>query len=127
MDRVPSPRGIVQQHSGGACAWFDGLDTVESTDGSFLQLGQASHLFDLSFLPGDSHTEEPTVESAPLLGRRDIDDAMLEALRRAMVGDDGLSGPVRLTKVREERLDIDAAMLEALRQAAASDPEVRGG
>jgi hypothetical protein len=99
----------------------------ETTDGLLLAHGQANHLFHPSLLPGVVNAPGFSTEAAPAAGRRDIDAAMLEALRQAMTVDGGLSGAVRAAAAQHERLDIDAAMLEALRQATIAHHGSRDG
>jgi hypothetical protein len=129
MDRVPFLRGIAGEGVG--VDWDGPLSSepVESTDGSFLQLSQASHLFHLSFLDDDDHGEprDQATESLPLQERPDIDSAVLEELRRATVRAGELPDPMRADQASEERPDIDAAMLEALRRARVGDREARDG
>jgi hypothetical protein len=104
-------------------------EPVESTDGSFLQFSQASHLFHLSFLDDtdDGDARGQVSEPPPLQERPDIDTAVLEELRRATVREGGLPDPMRAEQASEERPDIDAAMLEALRHARVGDREARDG
>jgi len=126
MERVPSSTGVPNQDPRPDYPRFTGPDVVETTDGSFLHLGQASHLFHLTVLPdGGDVQRSDAVDPLPLGDRPDIDSAMLEALRRALVCDDGLSGSMRAVPVRDDRPDIDSAMLEALRRATVTDPDVR--
>jgi hypothetical protein len=90
-----------------------------------LQLSQASHLFNLTFLAED---DAPSGIEPPLfVGRPDIDDAMVDALRQAMVHEGGLPDPLRAESVRHDRLDIDSALVEALARATVGEPESRDG
>jgi hypothetical protein len=120
VDRASSVGGISDEGF-----WPDSpeLDDsgLESTDGSFLQLSQAGHLFHLTFLGDDD--VRGNVEPPPFIDRPDIDDAMVDALRQAMVHEGGLPDPLR-RPVRNDRLDIDSALVEALARATVGEPGV---
>jgi hypothetical protein len=102
-----------------------GGSDVETTDGSFFQLSQASHLFHLTFLGDDNGPS--TIEPPSFVDRPDIDDAMVDALRQAMVHEGGLPDPMRAGPVRNDRLDIDSALVDALARATVGEPESRDG
>jgi len=120
MDREPSSSGAFDEMPG---AYSD----HETTAGSFLARRQANHLFHPSLLPGDDNVPGFLAGAAPAAGRRDIDTAMLEALRQATTGEDGLNDALRSATAGDERLDIEAAMLAALRQATIDHPGLRDG
>ena len=71
--------------------------------------------------------ESASASSQPMAGRRDIDTAVLEELRRATVGASGLPDPMGADRAADDRADIDAAMLEALRRATVTDTGRRDG
>jgi hypothetical protein len=123
VDRAPSPWGISNEGLTPETSKFDGCE-VETTDGSFLQLSQASHLFHLTFLGDDNVAGS---ESPPFGDRPDIDDAMVDALRRAMVHEGGLPDPMRADPHRNDRLDIDSALVDALARAIVGEPEAHDG
>jgi hypothetical protein len=124
VDRAPSPRGVSNEGDAPDSTKFDSAD-VETTDGSFFQLSQASHLFHLTFLGDDSAL--CSIESPPFVDRPDIDDAMVDALRQAMVPAGGLPDPLHAVSLRNDRLDIDSALVEALARATVGEPGSRDG
>ncbi|HVA07809.1 MAG TPA: hypothetical protein VNG12_13805 [Acidimicrobiales bacterium] len=124
MGGAPSAEGNSNEGFWPDSPELDGSD-LESNDGSFFQLSQASHLFHLAFL-GDDHVPGST-EPVSFVDRPDIDDAMVDALRRAMVHEGGLPDPLRAGPVRNDRFDIDSALVEALARATIAEPEFRDG
>lgn len=154
MDRVSAPETVASDFPWIDAEAFDGSNNVEAVDGRPYQLDPAT-----ASIPGlepmlEDGCPQTETESSTLIGRRDIDTAMLDALRHATVSDHGLSGPgwvapdrsqfergqlevVRQTPHHGEstsgtaplakRSDIDEAMLDTLRHAIVSDPRSLDG
>lgn len=118
MDRVPSPRDVANEEPAACIGHFDALHVVGTVDGSFVRPASSRP---------DPAAQEPARTHPPFTGRSDIETAMLDALRSAMVCDSGLPIPAPMAPVRDKRSDIDTAMLEALRHAYVCDHEFRNG
>jgi hypothetical protein len=149
MDRVPSPGDDLDEVPETDRVSFNDFKIVEVTDDCFRQFGQArgftarADLDDVEGVGSDGPTlpaQSPTLE-----GRPDIDTAMVDALRHAMVSDHGPAARMWETPdttffddagrapdlgvltggaaTPPRRCDIDTAMVEALRSARASDRE----
>jgi hypothetical protein len=118
MDRVPSPRGVANEEPAARSGHFDALHVVGTVDGSFVRPDPSQP---------DPAAQEPARTRPPFSGRSDIDTAVVDALRSAMVFASGLPIPALMAPVRDKRSDIDTAMLEALRHAYVCDHEFRNG
>ena len=133
MDRVAAPEIPSAEIPWPNSERFDGSNDVEAVSGSIHQLERSREL-----APGTA-TASPT-----LIGRPDIDTAVLDALRHASGSDHGFPGPGWVSPDRDgrgvvcqsagqgdstsgsalsRRSDIESAMLDALRRAIVSDPE----
>lgn len=118
------------------------MGQVPSPDEGFPGLWECADAGLESPPPDDHVIPEPLIELRALLGRRDIDSAMVDALRHAMDSDHGLASPAWVVPLPEQlgenhqadgggatleprelsrRCDIDSAMVEALRHAMVGD------
>jgi|HubBroStandDraft_1064217.scaffolds.fasta_scaffold468661_2 hypothetical protein len=118
------------------------MDRVPSGDQAIPDLGECVGAGSESVPPDDHVRLDRPTEPPAFLGRRDIDSAMVAALRHAMDSDHGLAAPVWVVPLPEQfgehqhgdrcdsmpeprelsgRCDIDSAMVAALRHAMVSD------
>jgi hypothetical protein len=118
------------------------MDPVPSPDEGFPGLWERADVGPEAVSPDDQVIPEPLTEVRAILGRRDIDSAMVDALRHAMDSDHGLAAPAWVVPLPEQpaenhrgdggdsmpepralsgRCDIDSAMVEALRHAMVGD------
>jgi hypothetical protein len=118
------------------------MDRVPSPDNAVLDLNGCVGAGCESVPPDNRFRPDSLTEPAALRGRRDIDSAVVAALRQAMDSDHGLASPAWVVPLPEQfgehphgeradappephelsgRCDIDSAMVEALRQAMVGD------
>ena len=143
MDRATAPTTSSPEIPWAASQVLDGSNSVGTVSGSPHQLQGPSELVDGCESIQDGGCSEVGLESPTLIGRPDIDTAMLDALRDVMGSDDGSGSRAWARTDRDQigvayrsaeqgdsmcgssplasRSDIDTAMLDALRHAIASD------
>jgi hypothetical protein len=149
MGRLTAPESLSAEIPGLNSERFDGSNNLASDNGPSYQLDPSSALVPGPEPVANDGCQEMATESPTLIGRPDIDEAMLDALRHATVSDHGFPGPGwvapdrgQLEVVRQttrhggsmsgpsplvRRPDIDEAMLDALRNAIVSDPRFPDG
>ena len=132
MDRVVAPETSSVEIAWPGPERLDGSNDADTNSESLHQLDGPDEL-----------VPEPATPSPTLIGRPDIDTAMLDALRHALGSDHGFPGPGWVSTNRGQlgatrqavrnnstsassfsaRSDIDIAMLDALRHAFVSDAQ----
>jgi hypothetical protein len=143
MDRVTAPSASSAEMARTSSAALNGSNNAGTVSASRHQLHEPNEFVDRSEFMGDGACSEVRFESPTLIGRPDIDTAMLDALRDVMGSDDGAGTPEWARTDRDRigvayrstgqddsacgasplvrRSDIDTAMLDALRHAIVSD------
>jgi hypothetical protein len=154
MDRASAPETVTSEIAWIDSERFDGSGNLETLKAPPYQVDRSTASNPGLELILDEGCPEPATESSTLIGRPDIDTAMLDALRHATVSDHGFPGPGWVAPDRSRfergqsavvpqiphrgdstkepappasRPDIDTAMLDALRHAIESDPRFRDG
>lgn len=142
MDRVTASKASSAEIPHVSSEEFDGSNSAETASPARHQLGGPSEVVDRSGSIEDDRHSEIALESPTLVGRPDIDTAMLDALRDVVGSDHGSGAPAWARTDRDQiavvygptnlghstctssppsRADIDSAMLDALRHAIGSD------